>query len=87
MAKAAIKDAAYNTIDDVPMENAFIRASPGAEAANSRVYARQLSTGSMRGEQSLSDGNVRIDSSNRRILIYDEDGNARVLIGYDAGGF
>jgi len=83
----AIKEATYNSIEDVPLAKAFIRGTVGDGSTNQRVYARHLSSGVMRGEQSLSDGNVRIDSSNRRILIYDEDGDARVLIGYDEDGF
>lgn len=82
-----LKSAQYNTIADVPLKEAFIRNSIGNELNNSRVYARSISSGTLRGEQQIGDKNIKLDSSNRRILIYDEDGNARVLIGFDEDGF
>lgn len=33
------------------------------------------------------DARVEIDGTNQRILIYDESGVARILIGYQPGGF
>lgn len=35
----------------------------------------------------VGDGNMIIDGTNRRIVIYDETGLARVLLGYQPGGF
>ena len=81
------KTAKYSSISDVPIEQAIYRAGIGASNTNSRVYARNLSTGTMRGEQQLGDDKIQIDSNNRRIIIYDENGDARVLIGYDEDGF
>lgn len=34
-----------------------------------------------------TNGKVVIDTPNSRILVYDDDGNARVLIGYQEDGF
>lgn len=82
-----IKDAEYTKIKDVPLEQAFIRSGIGNGLGNSRVYARHLSSGMLRGEQQLGDSNIKIDSSNRRILIFDESGNARILVGFDSQGF
>lgn len=33
------------------------------------------------------DARVEIDGTNQRIIIYDESGVARILIGYQSGGF
>lgn len=82
-----LKTAEYHTIPDVPLKQAIVQGQLGNELNNSRVYARNISTGTLRGEQQIGDKNIKLDSSNRRILIYDEDGNARILIGFDEDGF
>ena len=50
-----------------------------------RVIPRQMGTGIMRGEHSLGDQRLLIDSSNQRIVMSDGDNN-RLLIGKDKDG-
>lgn len=82
----SIKTAAYAEIQNVPLEQAFLEGAPGSALRNMRVYARHLSSGTMRGEQQLGDENIQIRSSERQILIFDEDKNARILLGRDETG-
>lgn len=47
------------------------------DAEQMRVMPRQLSTGSSRGEQVVKG----------RLVVADDNGDARVIIGYQSGGF
>ena len=47
------------------------------QAQQMRVMPRQLSTGSSRGEQQVKG----------RVVVSDDNGDARVIIGYQNGGF
>lgn len=47
------------------------------DAQQQRVMPRQLSSGSSRGEQQVKG----------RVVVSDDNGDARVIIGYQSGGF
>lgn len=47
---------------------------PGSD--QSRILPRQLSTGTLRGTQNVGYGSVKIDGSNNRITIGDNDGSS-----------
>jgi hypothetical protein len=52
------------------------------------VFAGELRSGSVvTGQVIVGDNNVIIDGDNRQILIFDESGNARILLGYQENGF
>lgn len=52
------------------------------------VFAGTIQSGTLiAGDVVVGDNNIRLDGENRRIIVYDEAGDARILIGYDQGGF
>lgn len=57
--------------------------SPGSiNSSNiSRILPRQMSSGTLRGTQNVGYGNVKIDSSNNRIVLADNVTNSQIVIG------
>jgi hypothetical protein len=51
------------------------------------ISASKLTAGTVSVIANLGDESIGLDGENRRILVTDEDGFPRVLIGYDASGF
>ena len=51
-------------------------------------FAGTIQSGTLiAGDVVVGDNNIRLDGENRRIIVYDEAGDARILIGFQAGGF
>lgn len=52
------------------------------------VFAGTIQSGAIiAGEVIVGNGNIVIDGENNRIVIFDDDGVARILIGYQKDGF
>jgi hypothetical protein len=52
-----------------------------AQSDISRTLPRQMSTGTLRGTQNVGYGNVKIDSSNNRIVLADNITGSQIVIG------
>lgn len=74
----------FKTRDRIGVYEAL--ATPLSAVNFGRVKPRQVMTGRYRGEQQIGDENIKIESSERRILVSDGD-NDRILLGFDEDGF
>jgi hypothetical protein len=82
----------YSDIIVAPLSMEALRQQLSSNTLNQPNIIGPIMNGSMLGmftvgSTSDSDARIEIDGTNQRILVYDENGDARVLIGYDPGGF